>query len=256
MARQPGVVAGLDFAATAFRLIDPAIEVLVERADGSRLRAGRPDRHDPRPGARHPDRGTHGAEFPVPPLAAWPRRPAASSMRSTGQRRRWCAPARPCPACVRHRNTRVRVGGGSNHRFGLDDAVLIKDNHVAIAGGVRPAVERARAGVGHLVKIELEVDTLAQLRGGADPAGGCGAARQHGPGHAAPGCRHGRRPRDHRGLGPHPPGYRAGDRGKRRGSAVGRLADAQRARCWISGWIIESSVSRRQPCPTTCASSP
>ena len=58
----------------------------------------------------------------------------------------------------------VRVGGGSNHRFGLDDAVLIKDNHVAIAGGVRPAVERARAGVGHLVKIELEVDTLAQLQ--------------------------------------------------------------------------------------------
>jgi nicotinate-nucleotide pyrophosphorylase (carboxylating) len=58
----------------------------------------------------------------------------------------------------------VRVGGGSNHRFGLDDAVLIKDNHVAIAGGVRTAVERARAGVGHLVKIELEVDTLAQLQ--------------------------------------------------------------------------------------------
>ena len=55
------------------------------------------------------------------------------------------------------------MGGGSNHRFGLDDAVLIKDNHVAIAGGVRAALERARAGVGHLVKIELEVDTLAQL---------------------------------------------------------------------------------------------
>jgi nicotinate-nucleotide pyrophosphorylase (carboxylating) len=58
----------------------------------------------------------------------------------------------------------VRVGGGSNHRFGLDDAVLIKDNHVAIAGGIRAALERARAGVGHLVKIELEVDTLEQLR--------------------------------------------------------------------------------------------
>src|SRR6202044_4008247 len=57
----------------------------------------------------------------------------------------------------------VRVGGGANHRFGLDDAVLIKDNHIAIAGGIRPAVERARAAIGHLVKIELEVDTLAQL---------------------------------------------------------------------------------------------
>ncbi len=57
----------------------------------------------------------------------------------------------------------VRVGGGSNHRFGLDDAALIKDNHIALAGDVATAVGRARAGVGHMVKIELEVDTLAQL---------------------------------------------------------------------------------------------
>ena len=55
------------------------------------------------------------------------------------------------------------MGGGANHRFGLDDAILIKDNHVALAGGVGPALERARAHAGHLVKIELEVDTLAQL---------------------------------------------------------------------------------------------
>src|SRR5262249_48953327 len=52
---------------------------------------------------------------------------------------------------------------GSNHRFGLDDAVLVKDNHRALAGGLREAVLRARAGVGHLVKIEVEVDTLEQL---------------------------------------------------------------------------------------------
>jgi nicotinate-nucleotide pyrophosphorylase (carboxylating) len=57
----------------------------------------------------------------------------------------------------------MRAGGGSNHRFGLDDAVLIKDNHLAIAGGIRQAVERARAAVGHLVKIEVEVDQLDQL---------------------------------------------------------------------------------------------
>jgi nicotinate-nucleotide pyrophosphorylase (carboxylating) len=58
----------------------------------------------------------------------------------------------------------VRCGGGFNHRFGLDDAVLIKDNHIAVAGGIRPVLERARAHAGHLVKIEIEVDTLAQLR--------------------------------------------------------------------------------------------
>ena len=57
----------------------------------------------------------------------------------------------------------VRAGGGANHRFGLDDGVLIKDNHIAVAGGVRPAIERARAHVGHMVKIEVEVDTLDQL---------------------------------------------------------------------------------------------
>jgi nicotinate-nucleotide pyrophosphorylase (carboxylating) len=58
----------------------------------------------------------------------------------------------------------VRCGGGFNHRFGLDDAILIKDNHIAVAGGIRPVLERARSHAGHLVKIEIEVDTLAQLR--------------------------------------------------------------------------------------------
>jgi len=57
----------------------------------------------------------------------------------------------------------VRCGGGTNHRFGLDDAVLIKDNHLAAAGGIRKAVERVRAGLGHMVRIELEVDTIEQL---------------------------------------------------------------------------------------------
>jgi nicotinate-nucleotide pyrophosphorylase (carboxylating) len=58
----------------------------------------------------------------------------------------------------------VRCGGGYNHRFGLDDAVLIKDNHIAVAGGIRPALQRAKSVVGHLVKIEIEVDTIDQLR--------------------------------------------------------------------------------------------
>jgi len=58
----------------------------------------------------------------------------------------------------------VRLGGGSNHRFGLDDAILIKDNRLGIAGGVKPAIERARAAAGHPVKIEVEVDTLEQLK--------------------------------------------------------------------------------------------
>ena len=58
----------------------------------------------------------------------------------------------------------MRCGGGFNHRFGLDDAILIKDNHIALAGGIKTALARARAHAGHLVKIEIEVDTLNQLR--------------------------------------------------------------------------------------------
>jgi nicotinate-nucleotide pyrophosphorylase (carboxylating) len=57
----------------------------------------------------------------------------------------------------------VRCGGGFNHRLGLDDAVLIKDNHLVAAGGIAPAIERVRAGLGHMAKIELEVDSLGQL---------------------------------------------------------------------------------------------
>jgi nicotinate-nucleotide pyrophosphorylase (carboxylating) len=58
----------------------------------------------------------------------------------------------------------VKCGGGHSHRYGLDDAILIKDNHIAICGGVGPAMERAKAGVGHTMKIEIEVDSIAQLK--------------------------------------------------------------------------------------------
>ncbi|GAC1358685.1 MAG: carboxylating nicotinate-nucleotide diphosphorylase [Vulcanimicrobiaceae bacterium] len=74
--------------------------------------------------------------------------------------------------CTRKTNPGLRMlekaavvaGGGSNHRFGLDDAVLIKDNHIAIAGGITQAVHLVRARIGHMVKVEVEVDSLEQLR--------------------------------------------------------------------------------------------
>ena len=75
----------------------------------------------------------------------------------------------------------VRVGGGFNHRFGLDDGVLIKDNHIAAAGSLAEAVARVRAAIGHLVKIELEVDTLEQLEEALAPRGRRRAARQYEP---------------------------------------------------------------------------
>jgi len=162
VARQAGVVAGLDFAAAAFRLIDPAITVDVALPDGSRLNPG-----DLIATISGRARGILTAERTALNFlchlsgVASGTRGIADAI--AGTRAQVCCTRKTMPGLRFAQKYAVRVGGGSNHRFGLDDAVLIKDNHVAIAGGVRAAVERARAGVGHLVKIELEVDTLAQL---------------------------------------------------------------------------------------------
>ena len=85
---------------------------------------------------------------------------AASPARKT----RICCTRKTTPGLRALEKYAVRCGGGFNHRFGLDDAILIKDNHIAVAGGIRAVLERAHAAAGHLVKIEIEVDTLDQLR--------------------------------------------------------------------------------------------
>ena len=162
VARQPGIVAGLDLAATAFRLIDPAIKVEVERPDGTRLAPG--DRIATIAG---PARGMLTAERVA--LNFLGHLSGVASAAATlveavrGHKARICCTRKTMPGMRAVQKYAVRVGGGSNHRFGLDDAVLIKDNHVAVAGGIGPAIRAAREGVGHLVKIEVEVDTLVQL---------------------------------------------------------------------------------------------
>ncbi len=163
VARQPGVVAGLDFALWAFRLVDPRIEMKVALADGSRLKPG-----DLIATVSGPARGILTGERVALNFLSH-LSGVASATRGiadaiAGTKAQVCCTRKTMPGLRAAQKYAVRVGGGSNHRFGLDDAVLIKDNHVAIAGGVKTAVERARAGVGHLVKIELEVDTLDQLR--------------------------------------------------------------------------------------------
>ncbi len=90
-------------------------------------------------------------------------------------RARVCCTRKTTPGLRALEKYAVRCGGGFNHRFGLDDAILIKDNHIAVAGGISAVLRRAKAVAGHLVKIEIEVDTLDQLRevlaaGGADVA--------------------------------------------------------------------------------------
>lgn len=162
VARQPGVVAGLAAAATAFRLVDPSIDVVVERPDGTVLKPG--DRIATIAG---PARGMLTAERVALNFLGHLSGVASSAAMLVeavrGHKARICCTRKTMPGLRALQKYAVRVGGGMNHRFGLDDGVLIKDNHVAVAGGIRPAILAARRGVGHLVKIEVEVDTLDQL---------------------------------------------------------------------------------------------
>lgn len=162
VARQTGRLAGLDLALLAFKLIDPAIVVAVERADGSPLSPG-----DVIATVAGPARGILTAERValnlVCHLSGIASATASIVEAIRGTRARIVCTRKTTPGLRSVQKYAVRVGGGANHRFGLDDAVLIKDNHVAVAGGIRPAVERVRGAVGHLVKVEVEVDTLAQL---------------------------------------------------------------------------------------------
>jgi nicotinate-nucleotide pyrophosphorylase (carboxylating) len=161
-AREPGIVAGLDVASLAFRLIDPAIVVRQEKPDGSKLSPG-----DVIATISGPARSILTAERTALNILCHLSGIATATgsivAAISGHKAQIVCTRKTLPGMRILQKYAVRVGGGGNHRFGLDDAVLIKDNHVALAGGVRPAVERARTGAGHMVKIELEVDTLDQL---------------------------------------------------------------------------------------------
>jgi len=162
VARQPGIVAGLDVASLAFRLIDPAIVMHREKLDGSELAPG-----DVIATVSGPAREILTAERTalniLCHLSGIATATGAIVAAISGHKAQIVCTRKTLPGMRVLQKYAVRVGGGGNHRFGLDDAMLIKDNHVALAGGVRSAVDRARLGAGHMVKIELEVDTLEQL---------------------------------------------------------------------------------------------
>lgn len=162
VARAAGRLAGLLPAMAAFRLLDPAVEVEAHRADGEDVAAG-----DVLATVRGAARAILGAERTALNLlghlcgVATATRTLVAAAAPHGAR--VVCTRKTTPGLRALEKYAVRAGGGSNHRFGLDDAVLVKDNHRALAGGLRNAVERARRGVGHMVKIEVEVDSLAQL---------------------------------------------------------------------------------------------
>jgi nicotinate-nucleotide pyrophosphorylase (carboxylating) len=162
VARADGVVAGLDIAACAFRLVDPRVEFAAKLRDSARIKPGDELARVSGP-ARALLTGERVALNFLCHLSgiASVTRIIADSIAHT--KARIICTRKTTPGLRALEKYAVRAGGGGNHRFGLDDGVLIKDNHVAIAGGVRVAVERARARAGHQVLVQLEVDTLEQL---------------------------------------------------------------------------------------------
>jgi len=160
--RLPGIVAGLDLAALAFELIEPGLRFTAERTDGTRVAPGQVIAQIAGP-ARGILTGERVALNFLSHLSgiATATRDISDTIAHT--KCRVVCTRKTTPGLRAVEKYAVRCGGGANHRFGLDDAMLIKDNHIAIAGGVRQALARARAHAGHLVKIEIEVDTLAQL---------------------------------------------------------------------------------------------
>ncbi len=162
-ARKAGMIAGLPLAAAAFRKLDPAVEITGHERDGAAVQsktvlltvAG-----DAR-ALLAAERVALNFVGNLSGIAT----ATAEFVRLVGHTRaRVCCTRKTTPGLRAVQKYAVRCGGGFNHRFGLDDAILIKDNHIAVAGGVRAVLERAKAVAGHLVKIEIEVDTIEQLK--------------------------------------------------------------------------------------------
>ena len=162
-AREPGVIAGLDAAELAFQLVDPAIAMKRHVQDGAAVAPGEiiATIEGPSRGLLTAERAALNFLGHLSGIASVTAKIAAAI---AGTKASVACTRKTTPGLRALEKYAVRAGGGMNHRFALYDAVLIKDNHIAVAGGVRDAIRRARQGVGHLVKIEVEVDTLAQLR--------------------------------------------------------------------------------------------
>ena len=161
-AREAGVISGSDLAIAAFRRMDQTIRFDTHLPDGTRIKVG-----DVALAIEGPARAILSAERTA--LNFMGRLSGIASLTARyveavkHTKARIVCTRKTTPGLRAFEKHAVRCGGGFNHRFGLDDAILIKDNHIAVAGGVVPALRAAKAFAGHLVKIEIEVDTLNQL---------------------------------------------------------------------------------------------
>jgi nicotinate-nucleotide pyrophosphorylase (carboxylating) len=162
VARRAGAISGLPLVAAVFRRLAPDIDIKAGARDGDIVTA-KTELMNIAGDARAVLSAERAALNILGHLSGIATATAEFVKLVKGTQTRICCTRKTTPGLRALEKYAVRCGGGFNHRFGLDDAMLIKDNHIAVAGGVRPVLERARANAGHLVKIEIEVDTLDQL---------------------------------------------------------------------------------------------
>lgn len=163
VARKDGVICGLDVVREVCRLCNPTLTFTPEKQDGDAIKAGDilARIEGPAIGILEAERTSLNFLSHLSGVASMTRQFVDHV---AGTKAKICCTRKTTPNLRSLEKYAVACGGGSNHRFGLDDAVLIKDNHIAMAGSVGAAITRAREAVGHMVKIEVEVDTLAQLK--------------------------------------------------------------------------------------------
>lgn len=160
--REDGVLAGVDFVEASMRLTDLAVKVELFKADGDRLKKG--DRiariEGPARSVLSGERVGLNFMMHLSGIATYTSVFAAEIAHTKA---RVTCTRKTIPGLRAFAKHAVRLGGGSVHRYGLDDAILIKDNHIAVSGGVKEAIRAGKAYAGHLVKVECEVTTLEQL---------------------------------------------------------------------------------------------
>ena len=163
VARQSGVLCGIDFARMTFAILDEKIAFTPVIADGSALKAGTVIARliGPAPSILMGERVALNFLTHLSGIASITAQMVAAI---AGSQAKLTDTRKTLPGLRMAQKYAVRVGGGVNHRFGLDDAILIKDNHVAAIGSVTEALRRARHHLGHMVKLELEVDSIAQIK--------------------------------------------------------------------------------------------
>lgn len=162
-ARQEGVIAGLDAAEIAFKLVDASLAVRRFKTEGAEVRLG--DEVMEIEGRARSILTAERVALNFVGRMSGIATLTHKMVKAVGNHKaKICSTRKTTPGMRAVEKYAVKAGGGMNHRLGLDDAILIKDNHIAIAGGIAVALRRAKENAGHMVKIEIEVDTLAQLK--------------------------------------------------------------------------------------------